>query len=253
MIRFFGHCSIDQTRRFYQGLMKGENRRSIWGKENRFDADSITRRPSVLRNFVPMVGRYVVPNDKCLDLGCGTGGFLSLMSPMCQGITGADIVPLFVDECLSTIERKAITNASVVLLKGLELPFDDNEFDKVVMIDTIHHLEAPQTTMIEVKRVLKPGGHLLIFEPNKANPLLALMCVLDPNERGLLRLGTLATYRELLGNDFEIVCREFNGILVGPEGNLSVALADLVSDPRYPWLGWLSPKLFIVAKKRNEC
>ena len=73
--------------------------------------------------------------------------------------------------------------------------------------------------MAEVIRVLKPDGLLLIFEPNKANPLLALMCVLDPNEHGLLKLGTFSSYRKLIGRRANIICKEYNGMLVGPDGH----------------------------------
>lgn len=250
MFTFFKHRSADQTRSFYQGLVKGTKKRGIWGKENRFDPDFIADKYSVLRHFVPVVGQHLSSTDCCLDLGCGPGGFLSLMAPMCGRIVGADIVPDFVEECRVTIERKALGNASAILLEKTRLPFADGEFDKVVMIDTIHHLEFHDNTMDEVFRVLKPGGLLLIFEPNKANPLLALLCALDSNEHGLLRLGSFSAYRDLLGDAFEIIQQEYNGMLVGPQGSISLAIADFVSAPRHTALCWLSPKLFIAARKR---
>lgn len=103
--------------------------------------------------------------------------------------------------------------------------------------------------MEEVVRVLKRGGLLLIFEPNRLNPLLALLCALDKNEHGLLRLGTFAAYRKLLGARFAIEEEQYNGMLVGPEGAVSVAIADFVSGSGRTVFGWLSPKLFIAARK----
>jgi ubiquinone/menaquinone biosynthesis C-methylase UbiE len=250
MFSFFKNRSADQTRHFYRTLLEGGEKRGIWGRENRFDPDSIGKKQSVRRHFLPSVGAYLSQTDACLDLGCGPGGFLALMAPLCNTIVGADIVPNFVDDCRSTIEREAISNASVVLLTSAKLPFGDAQFDKVVMVDTIHHLEIPERTLAEVFRVLKPGGVLLILEPNKANPLLALLCALDPNEHGLLRLGSFSSYRKLLGQQFEIVRQEYNGMLVGPQGKVSVGIADFVSLSGRALLNWLSPKLFIVARKR---
>lgn len=249
MSKIFKESSSEQTRSFYEELSSGENRRGIWGKENRFNPDLISLKPSVLKHFVPIVARYLTNRDKCLDLGSGPGGFLSLMAPLCGTITGADIVPSFVKENQSMIERKGLANASAVLLESGNLPFSDSEFDKVVMIDTIHHLEDHNKTMSEVTRVLKPGGFFLIFEPNKLNPLLALLCALDKNEHGLLRLGTFKTYRRLLGNNFQIEHEAYNGMLVGPESKASVALANFVSMPKNKIFRWLSPKLFIAARK----
>lgn len=249
MRNIFKSSSTEQTRSFYEGLVSGQNRRGIWGLENRFDPDLISSKPSVLKHFVPVVARYLSPTDKCLDLGCGPGGFLALMAPLCRTIVGADIVPSFLKECQEMIQRKSIANAETVQLEKGKLPFGDGEFDKVVMIDTIHHLEENEKTLREVARVLKPGGLFLIFEPNKLNPLLALMCALDKNEHGLLKLGTFNAYKRLLGESFEIDHEEYNGMLVGPEGKTSVAIANFVSKPRNRIIGWLSPKLFIVARK----
>jgi SAM-dependent methyltransferase len=249
MFNVFKANSSEKTRDFYNGLSQGTNRRGIWGLEQRFDPDSIATKPSVLRHFLPVVRRYLNAQDHCLDLGCGPGGFLSLMSPLCHTIVGADIVPDFVQRATATIERRQLTNARVILLNGQTLPFGKATFDKVVMVDTIHHLEDISATISEVSRVLKPGGLFLILEPNLLNPLLALFCLLDKNEHGLLRLGTFSRYHKLLGRQFAIECQEYNGVLVGPEGRASIAMADFFSGPGRNWMGCLSPKLFIAARR----
>jgi ubiquinone/menaquinone biosynthesis C-methylase UbiE len=250
MLNFFKNRSSEQTRLFYHSLLKGHAKRGILNKENRFDPYSIVKKQSVIRHFLPTIQYYLSTSDKCLDLGCGPGGFLALMAPHCGTIVGADIVPDFIEECRSTIDSHSINNASAVLLDSSKLPFYDNEFDKVVMVDTIHHLENHKITLEEVCRILKPGGLLLILEPNKSNPLLAILCALDPNEHGLLRLGTFFSYRRILGSSFEVIHQDYNGMLVGPDGKISSAIADFVSLQGKSLLGWLSPKLFMVARKR---
>lgn len=247
MKNIFNTSSSDETKGFYEGLMKGQNKRGIWGKESRFDPAAISSKPSVLKHFAPVAARYLSKQHRCLDLGCGPGGFLAVMADMCGSIVGADIVPSFVQECQQMIEHRKIGNARAVLLDSSRLAFADNEFDRVIMVDTIHHLENMNETMSEVARVLKPGGMLLIFEPNKLNPLLALMCVLDKNEHGLLKLGTFSAYKKLLGNAFAIECEEYNGTLIGPDGGAALAIADYLAANRI--LSWLSPKLFIAARK----
>jgi len=244
----FRSSSSEETRAFYGDLAEGKQRRGLWGMENRFDADAMLSKPSVLRHFVPVVQEHLEPTDRCLDLGCGPGGFLALMAPFCGHIVGADIVDQFVDGTNALIERKGITNAEAVLVTE-RLPFDDASFDKVVLIDTIHHLEDVPGTIDEVVRVLRPGGSLLVFEPNKGNIPLAAMCVLDRNERGLLPLGTFRSYRRVLGPRFSIEHEAYNGVLIGPEGKLSRAVADYVSTPGRPLVNWFSPKLFISARR----
>ncbi|MBU6234369.1 MAG: methyltransferase domain-containing protein [Alphaproteobacteria bacterium] len=246
----FKNLSSDQTRDFYEGLVHGKNERGLWGMESRFDADQITKKPSVLKHFLPKMQAHIYNTHDCLDLGCGPGGFLALMAPLAKSMIGADIVPSFVKEAQGVIDKRGITNCKTMLLDGGPLPFADAQFDRVIMIDTIHHLEDAPKTLAEVARVLKPNGLFLIFEPNKYNPLLALMCALDKNEHGLLRLGSFYQYRKLLGRDFEFAEESYSGLLVGPEGKNAVAIGDFLSGPAVKWLGWLCPKLFIAARKK---
>lgn len=245
----FKASSANTTRDFYEGLAEGANRRGILGMEKRFDGATFGAKRSVMTHFVPVMERYLSKDDTCLDLGCGTGGFLSLMAPLCGRITGADIVPSFAEAARLLVAQEKIVNADVVLLEGGTLPFETASFDKVVMIDVIHHLEAPAATLAEVTRVLKPGGTLIIFEPNKWNPVLLFMMAVDRNEHGLWKVGAFSAYRRLLADKFDIDMEEYSGLLISPEGSFIVAIADWISEKGNFLFNWLSPKLFVTARK----
>lgn len=241
----------EETKNFYNDLVDGKVSRTLWGKERRFSPDAIADKQSVSKYFTSVVSAYISKSDNVMDLGCGPGGFLAILSALCGKITGADITPNFIKECDRLIQERGLENASAMLIKSGRIPFPDGHFDRIVMVDTIHHLEDADKTMDEVFRILKSGGMLLIFEPNKLNPLLYLMCCLDRNERGLLRLGTMRKYRQLLGLRYDIVAEEYNGLLIGPKGRMSLLLADQFSASALsPLIGWLSPKIFVAARKK---
>lgn len=239
-----------RTVRFYENLVAGRESRGLWGADRRFDAERIRRHPSVARHFESVVASILRPTDAVLDLGCGPGGFLSVAAPHCASITGVDVVPAFVEQCQATIDRLGLRGARALLSDGRRIPVEDGTFDAAILVDVIHHCEDPVAVLADVRRVLRPGGRLLIFEPNKANPLLALMCALDRNEWGLLRLGSRRAYRRLLDGLFEVDEMRWSGLLVGPEGRVSMAVADAVSGgPLSGVAGWLSPKHLIVARR----
>ena len=54
----------------------------------------------------------------------------------------------------------------VIADANFNLPFRDNAFESATMIHVIEHLRCPYTTLMEIKRVLKPGGSLIIVTPN---------------------------------------------------------------------------------------
>jgi SAM-dependent methyltransferase len=119
-----------------------------------------------------------------------------------------------------------------------------------MMVDVIHHLEEPGPVLESLMRRLRPGGRLLIFEPNKLNPLISLYHALDRNEWGLLRLGTPRAYRKMLSPLADLHSVTFNGIVIGPKSNLFPWISSVINRPSlYPYLGWLNPKLFIVGRK----
>ena len=53
------------------------------------------------------------------------------------------------------------------------LPFADESFDLVYANFVVEHLEHPEHTFAEWRRVLRPGGHLLLLTSNRANPVMA--------------------------------------------------------------------------------
>ncbi|MGB0582761.1 MAG: class I SAM-dependent methyltransferase [Limisphaerales bacterium] len=48
---------------------------------------------------------------------------------------------------------------------GYDLPFKDNSLSHIILFDVFHHLEAPAAFLEEAKRVLKPRGRIIIFDP----------------------------------------------------------------------------------------
>lgn len=74
------------------------------------------------------------------------------------------------------ISTEAITRALSKNVKPLQLdlneeklPFDDESFDLVVVLELIYHLLDPDAAIEEMKRVLSPDGMLLLSTPNLAN------------------------------------------------------------------------------------
>jgi SAM-dependent methyltransferase len=238
---------LPATRRFYEDLASGRVERGLFGYQRRFDPTRIPGKPSVQRHFVDVVAPLVKRSDTVLDLGCGPGGFLVALAPYCGEIVGVDLVSAFVERCQQTIAEAGLTNARACWSADGEIPFPPATFDAVIMVDTIHHCEDPKVVLDGVRRVLKPGGLLIVFEPNKWNPALALMCVFDRNEWGLLALGSRRAYRKLLAGRFDIRTCAFSGLLVGPESSLARRLADFFAGRARTVLGWLSPKIFIAA------
>ena len=110
--------------------------------------------------------------DNLLDIGCGTGNLLSLISQRYDvEIAGVDLTP----KMLKIARIKLGDKANLKLGDSEDLPFDDDKFDMIICTDSFHHYPRPGNVLKEFNRVLKPGGSVLIADPYTPTPLRQLV------------------------------------------------------------------------------
>lgn len=104
--------------------------------------------------------KYIKEGDRIIDVGCGNGRLLELFKGENINYTGVDI-----SDRLINLARKKHPDNNFVVADNLNLPFSDNNFDKVFSIAVLHTIPSNQLrekAIIELKRILKPGGFLFI-------------------------------------------------------------------------------------------
>lgn len=102
-------------------------------------------------------------NPRTLDVGCGTGAVLEMLSSLGQ-THGIDIER----DALAFCSERNLAN--LVQSSAAALPYADGSFDVIVMADMLEHLWDDATTIRESARVLRPGGVVLCTVP--AHPAL---------------------------------------------------------------------------------
>lgn len=109
------------------------------------------------------LSQYINHRHDVLDVGCALGGFLDYLRY--KGFTqlsGVDMAQTYVEQArLKNRYRIEIGNAE-------SLPFDDHEFDVIVMEQVLEHLFNPLQAFQEARRVLRNGGILCIGVPDAA-------------------------------------------------------------------------------------
>lgn len=95
--------------------------------------------------------------ESVLDVGCGDGLFLELLREKSVVGAGADISGVAVEKC----KKKGFRSS---LMKEGALPFLDNEFDTVVLLDVLEHTYAPEVLLREAGRVAKTK--VIVSVPN---------------------------------------------------------------------------------------
>jgi 2-polyprenyl-6-hydroxyphenyl methylase/3-demethylubiquinone-9 3-methyltransferase len=96
-----------------------------------------------------------------LDAGCGTGEVADLLRGMGREVSAIDASSEMVKHCRVPAQVAAVE----------QLPFRNDTFSGVVCSSVLEYLKQPELALQEFRRVLKPGGHLLISVPNSQSAL----------------------------------------------------------------------------------
>jgi ubiquinone/menaquinone biosynthesis C-methylase UbiE len=102
--------------------------------------------------------------DRILDLATGTGRVSVGLAEKGVSIFGADLTWKMIERAREKATRKGLANVSFHLADGLQLPYKDCTFDKIVSIRFFHILpfEMQKAILREVGRVLRPGGIFIV-------------------------------------------------------------------------------------------
>ena len=98
---------------------------------------------------------------RVLEVGCGTGVITQMIGAL-PGV--AEVVGIDPSEGLVARARDRYPALKFDVGDGQALPYDDQTFDEVVFATTLCHIPDPSVALKEARRVLRPGGSLLVYE-----------------------------------------------------------------------------------------
>jgi ubiquinone/menaquinone biosynthesis C-methylase UbiE len=109
--------------------------------------------------------RELLHGRKVLDAACGEGYGSALLAASASSVTGVDLDRAAIEHASS---RYRSGNLQFETADCLDLPFEEAAFDAIVSFETLEHLEDQRRLLAGFRRVLRPGGFLLISTPDKA-------------------------------------------------------------------------------------
>lgn len=145
--------------------------------------------PHVVEHYLAKRVRFIVdrcPRGRGLDVGCGTGVLAGRLSRAGFAMTG-------LDHSQGMLEVMAEAEPAVENVRGdgTNLPFEDATFDVVLTVAALHHVADPdkvRATLIEMVRVTRPGGRIVIWDHNPRNPYWSNLMARVPQDDGSERL-----------------------------------------------------------------
>ena len=116
----------------------------------------------------------IQPGNRVLEVGVGTGLNLPLYSRDCN-VTGIDISKEMLRKAEERVLTLGMVNTKLMVMDGSKLDFPDDSFDRVIATYVISAVPDPVKTLLEMRRVCKPSGHLVILNHFKSeNPVIGM-------------------------------------------------------------------------------
>ena len=112
------------------------------------------------------LGRF--SGRRLLDVGCGDGEFTRRLADDFREVHGNDVQDEYLERFRDAV--KGNRRFFPTHMSAAEMSFHDNYFDTVVTIETLEHVPELPLAASEIRRVLKPGGELIITVPNRWFP-----------------------------------------------------------------------------------
>jgi len=146
--------------------MKKRNRK-FYDKfyEERIKRESQLYDPNYQKNHTSIIKMLNAISGRVLDIGCGDGIFLDKLRMKFGNSAkyyGIDVS----DTAIKAARKKGFHNTYVMDISEEDLPFSDNLFSYIFMVDVIEHIRDPEKVLKECYRVLDTDGTLIISTPN---------------------------------------------------------------------------------------
>ena len=104
----------------------------------------------------------ITPEDRVLDLGCGLGDLTADLAGVAASVVGVDVAEAALRRARSRHPGLPFVLAEI----DGKLPLQDNAFDVVWSSEVIEHVADTARWLSEARRVLRPGGRLLLTTPS---------------------------------------------------------------------------------------
>jgi SAM-dependent methyltransferase len=192
-----------------------------WNVYDVLDRSLDPRGPEVL---LALATEWLTPASVVLDVGCRAASHL-IQLVRATGASGVGVDPLsrFVERAQEAV-AEARLGARIQIAQGVmqDVPWPDGSFDLVWCRDVIEVVEPLDAAVAEVVRVLRPGGHLLVFtvlatdrlEPKEAALLAQSLAVVPANlveervEAAFSRAGLEVALKQAIGTEWREYAEE---------------------------------------------
>lgn len=141
--------------------------------EDRRDLEAFLNRrlPAAVAELAALLSASEVAGRDVADVGCGLGDKASAAATAgARNVVGIDIDPEKLVRARAMARLAGVGGVRFAVGSASQLPLADDSRDIVLLLETIEHVADPAAVLAQCRRVLRPGGHLVVTFPPYRSP-----------------------------------------------------------------------------------
>jgi SAM-dependent methyltransferase len=130
-------------------------------------ADSFARSPTMSLTETLDVVVELAPEDadaRWVEIACGPGLIARAMAPRVGSVLGLDLTPAMIEKARADAAAAGVENVSFEVGDATALDLPDGSLDGAITRFSLHHIPAPVRVLEEMRRVVKPGGWVVVSD-----------------------------------------------------------------------------------------
>ncbi|MCF8009377.1 MAG: class I SAM-dependent methyltransferase [Halanaerobiales bacterium] len=136
--------------------------RRVWEKQAKsYDKMTKSVYEHAYRLSIKKAKEILEPHQQVLEIGCGTGIITFGIADSVENITAIDISPKMIEVAKEKNKKLNKNNIDFNAADGYELPYQDKEFDVILLFNVLHMIKEPERQLSEIYRLLKKDGYLI--------------------------------------------------------------------------------------------
>jgi SAM-dependent methyltransferase len=173
-----------------------------------YQADSFARSPTMSLAETLGVLIDLVPEDpeaRWLESACGPGLIARALAPRVGSVVGIDLTPTMIEKARADAAQAGNRNVSFEVGDATALDLPDDSLDGAITRFSLHHIPAPVRVLEEMRRVVKPGGYVVVSDFVTDNDGVSaawqeqIERLRDPSHWALLTPSRIAALGERIG------------------------------------------------------
>lgn len=163
-------------------------------KEAKAQTKMITPKNFTYHIVLNIIGEYLQPKAKVLDVGCGTGPISLYLASQGNSVTGIDVSQNAINVAQASADVLKLKNVSFLNLSFPEDSLAQQQFDFITCIEVLDHIPNDRTTIERIFSLLSPNGVLVLSVSSRNSPIHRLRMFLKKQDSCDKRVGHLRRY-----------------------------------------------------------